>query len=484
MTSRYNKTSPSRIRPRLLALAAAALLAGCSLMPQYERPPAPVAAAFPDSVNIQAGPAAVDIGWRQFFHDERLQALVAAALENNRDLRTAALRVEEARALYNVQTADQLPTVNATGSAGRSRTPPGVTGLGRPIVASNYQVGVSIPAFELDFFGRVRSLSEAALSSYLATEEAQRAARIALVAQVANAYLAERSAAEQKKLAENTLAARRESLKLARQRFEVGASSALDLRQQEILLQQAQISQLAVARQQAQAQNALVLLVGRPLDNSLPPPRPLADQGIVSDIPPGLPSDLLARRPDIRAAEQRLRAANANIGAARAAFFPRITLTSGIGVGSNELSTLFSSGSHSWNFTPQLVLPIFDYGRNRANLSVAEARNNLAVVDYERSIQVAFREVADALVARGLLDQQLEAQRLAVEAQADRANLSEQRYRNGIASSLEVLDAQRDLFAAQQALIQTWQLRYTNSIDLYRSLGGGLQEAGSPVAGR
>lgn len=464
-------------------LSLCSVLAACSLTPDFNRPEAPVDRAFPAAAGVTATLAASEIGWRQFFPDPRLQALIVAALENNRDLRTAALRVEESRALYNVQSADQLPGLNATGQAGRSRTPPGASVLGRPIVLSSYQVGLSMPAFELDFFGRVRSLSESALAQYLASEEAQRAARIAVIGQVANAYLAERSFAEQLALAQSTMQARQEAMKLARQRFDVGASSALDLRQAETLLQQAQIAQIALARQQAQAMNALTLLVGQPLAN-LPPAKPLAEQGIVSDIPPGLPSDLLARRPDIRAAEQRLRATNANIGAARAAFFPRITLTSAIGLGSNDLSTLFEGASRSWSFLPQLSLPLFDAGRNQANLSLAQARNNLAVVDYERSIQVAFREVADALVARELLDSQIEAQRLTVEAQADRARLSELRYRNGIAGSLEVLDAQRELFAAQQSLIQARQLRFTNAVDLYRSLGGGLLETNQQAAAR
>ncbi|MDO8298525.1 efflux transporter outer membrane subunit [Lacisediminimonas sp.] len=461
----------------LLALT----LGACSLTPEFSRPAAPVAAAYPAPSGLESGRAASEIGWRQFFPDARLQALIAASLEHNRDLRTAALRVEEARALYNVQSADLLPTINAVGSAGRSRTPPGASPLGRPVVTANYQIGLSLAAFELDFFGRVRSLSDAALSQFLATEEAQRSAHISLVAAVARAYLAERAYAEQLTLAQDTKRARDAAMKLARQRFDVGASSGLDLRQAESLYQSAQVAELALARLYAQSINALTLLVGQPLEN-LPPARKLEEQGVVADIPAGLPSDLLARRPDIRAAEQRLRATNANIGAARAAFFPRISLTSGIGLGSNDLSTLFEGASRSWSFVPQLTLPLFDAGRNSSNLSLAQARNNLAVVDYERTIQTAFREVADALVARELIDQQIQAQGLAVQAQADRARLSELRYRNGIASSLEVLDAQRELFATQQLLIQSWQLRFTNAVDLYRSLGGGLLESGQQAA--
>ena len=484
MTSRYNQRR--RNRRGLISRAASGILlalslAACSLTPEFKRPAAPVAVAYPAPPGLEIGQSASEIGWRQFFPDARLQAMIATSLEHNRDLRTAAYRVEEARALYNIQSADLLPSINATGSAGRSRTPPGASPLRRAVLASNYQVGLSLTAFELDFFGRVRSLSESALAQFLATEEAQRAGRISLVAAVARAYLAERALAEQLALAEDTKRARDEAMRLAQQRFDVGASSALDLRQAQSLYQSAQVAQLALARLHAQSINALTLLVGQPLEN-LPAARTLAEQGVVADIPAGLPSDLLARRPDIRAAEQRLRATNANIGAARAAFFPRISLTSGLGLASNDLSTLFEANSRSWSFVPQLALPLFDAGRNSSNLSLAQARNHLAVADYERTIQIAFREVADALVARDLLEQQIQAQRLSVEAQADRARLSALRYRNGIASSLEVLDAQRELFAAQQVLIQTWQLRFTNAVDLYRSLGGGLLESGQQAA--
>jgi len=431
----------------------------------------------------KAGMAAADIGWREFFTDPRLQALIAAALENNRDLRVAALRMEEARALYNIQSADRLPNLNLGASGSRARTPLSASPLGAAvpgaenasIVTSNYQVGLSLSAFELDFFGRVRSLSEAALEQYLATEEAQRAAQIAIVAEVAKAYLAERAFAEQLSLAEATLKGRQSSYELAQKRFEVGASSALDLRQNEILTLGARISSLSLRRQRAQAENALTLLVGKPLAG-LPPGLTLSEQKTVAEIPAGLPSDLLARRPDIRAAEQRLKSANASIGAARAAFFPRISLTAGIGTASSELSNLFEAGTRTWSFMPQMLLPLFDAGRNSANLNLAHARNNIAVAEYEKSIQVAFREVADALAARATLNEEADAQRAVQEAQAERLRLADLRFQNGVASSLDLLDAQRELYAAQQALIQTRLLRLTNAIDLYRGLGGGLNE--------
>lgn len=463
------------IRQLALAMLAAGVLTGCSLAPKYERPDAPIANAYPDAPAEQAARSAADIGWREFFPDQRLQALIAAALENNRDLRTAALRIEEARALYNIQSADLWPNLNGVASGTRGRTPAELSPTGTSSVSSNYQVGLSLAAFELDFFGRVRSLNDAALAEYLGTEEARRAAHITLVAEVAKAYLAERSFAEQQELAQRTLEARQSAYKFAQQRFEVGASSALDLRENEVLVHSARATLAAQTRQRAQAVNALTLLVGKPL-NELPQPQTLSEQNIVTDIPPGLPSELLARRPDIRSAEQRLIATNANIGAARAAFFPRISLTAGIGTASSDLSGLFEAGSRTWSFVPQLVLPIFDAGRNRGNLNLAQVRNNIAVANYEKTIQVAFREVADTLVARATLDEQIDAQRASQEAQAERLKLADLRYKSGIASSLDVLDAQRELFLAQQLLVQARLLRLTNAIDLYRALGGGLNE--------
>ncbi|MFC3108205.1 efflux transporter outer membrane subunit [Undibacterium arcticum] len=475
------KPTPRHIATALLA---AGILSGCSLAPQYVRPQAPIATAYPGDAAAQPGSSAgapqsadaanavdtITLGWRQFFPEPRLQALIADALENNRDLRTAALNIQEARAQYNIQSADRLPTIDAV--AAGSRAP---TGTGNNI-ATSYQVGLSLASFELDFFGRVRNLSAAALNQYLATEEARQAAQISLVAQVAQAYLAERAFAEQQTLAQSTLEGRQSAYKLAQKRFEVGATSALDLRLNDTLVQSARIALATLARQRAQAGNALTLLVGKPLADEPAGPT-LSEQNLVTDIPAGLPSDLLTRRPDIRAAELQLKAANANIGAARAAFFPRISLTAGVGTVSNQLSGLFKAGTMAWTVAPQLVLPIFDAGRNRGNLNLAEVRKDLAVVAYEKSIQTAFREVADALVARGSLDEQIDAQQAFLDAQAERLKLADLRYQNGVASSIEVLDAQRDLFAAQQSLVQTRLLRLTNAIDLYRALGGGLNES-------
>ena len=458
----------------------AVVLSGCSMAPTYERPAAPVPEAYSGlsekDAAREAGKKATEIGWREFFKDARLQALIQAALENNRDLKVAALRIEEARALYNIQRADRLPTINATASGSRARTPADLSSTGAVAHSTRYDVGASIPAFEIDFFGRVKSLSDAALATYFATEEAQRAAHISLVSAVAKAYLAERAYAEQYALAEKAYQSREESHKLAKLRFEVGATSALDLAQYESLLQSAKVSMVTLARQRAQAENALAVLVAKPLD-TFPPPRLLAAQDILGDIYAGLPSDLLNNRPDLRQAEQTLLAANANIGAARAAFFPNIALTGSYGTASSALSGLFESGSRAWTFAPQIVLPIFDTGRNLNNLDLAWVRKHIAVAQYEKAVQVAFREVADALVARKLLVEQVYAQAAVLRAEAERMQLSQARYRNGVASSLEVLDARRELFSAEQALVQARLLQLTNAIDLYSALGGGITES-------
>ena len=460
--------------------SAIGLLAGCSLAPVYVRPDAPVASVFVGDA-CGAAHAATDTGWREFFPDQRLQRLIASALENNRDLRIATLRIEEARALYNVQSADLLPNLNGTANGVRTRNPSSLVIPGRSPTSSVYQVGFSLAAFELDFFGRVRSLNDAALAAYLATAEAKNSAQISLIGEVAKAYLAERGFAEQLALAQSTLEGRQKAYGLAKQRYDVGASSALDLRLSETLVQSARVAQLTLQRQRAQADNALTLLVGQPSIN-LPTATALSSESVVSAIPAGVPSDLLNNRPDIRAAELRLKSANANIGAARAAFFPRISLTAFAGTASNALAGLFDAGSGSWSFAPQLVLPIFDAGRNRSNLTLAEVRTNLAVADYEKTIQTAFREVSDALVARSSLDQQVAAQQAVVDAQTARLELAGQRFQNGIANALDVVDAQRDLFAAQQTLVQTRVQRLTNAVDLYRALGGGLKETSAAKA--
>ncbi|HZS69915.1 MAG TPA: efflux transporter outer membrane subunit [Burkholderiales bacterium] len=452
-------------RFRYAAATLAAATVGCNLTPPYERPAAPVAATFPGETAAASGRRAVDIAWREFFSDERLRRIIELALQNNRDLRVAVLRIEEARGLYRIQAADLLPAVS--GAASVSRT-------GGAVDSTQYQVGVGVAAYELDVFGRVRNLTGASLAQYLAVGETQRTLQLGLVSQVAKSYLAERGFAEQLELARRALATREKSLELTRQRFDAGASSALELRQAQSLVEAARASVASLSRQQAQAMNALVLLAGTPLAD-LPPARPLGAQLLAADIGAGLPSDLLLSRPDIRAAEQRLIASNANIGAARAAFFPRISLTASLGTASGELSGLFGAGTGVWSFVPQLVLPIFTAGANQANLDVAEARKNIAVAQYEQAIQIAFREVADALAARDAVGQELAAQTRLRDAERERVKLTEQLYKGGVAGSLDYLDAQRQLFAAEQGMVQAQVLRDTSAVDLYSALGGGLK---------
>ncbi len=463
---------PTAARLSALALAAlTALVAGCSFMPTYERPAAPVAAQWPGATSpAAAAQPAADIPWQSFFTDARLRSLVELALANNRDLRVAVLNIEQARAQYRIQRADRVPTIGV-GASG-SRTP---QGNGESLTA--YQVGLTLSSWELDFFGRVASLSEAALAQYLATEEGRKSAQITLVASVANAYLSLLADDELLELTRQTLATREDSAKLSQLRFDSGVATELDLRQAQSLLEAARATLAQLQRQRAQDQNLITLLVGQPdwaqRVAAQPATNRLESAVLMNELPAGLPSDVLAARPDIRQAEQLLRSANANIGAARAAFFPRITLTAGFGTVSGQLSGLFEGGSWGWSVAPQLLLPIFDGGRNQAGLDSAQVQRDIALAQYEKAIQTAFREVADALAGRATLGEELRAQRAQADAEAVRFRLSDLRYRNGVASYLDLLDAQRSLFATQQAVVQTRLAQLQNQVTLYRTLGGG-----------
>jgi multidrug efflux system outer membrane protein len=450
----------------LAAAAAAALLSACSFIPTYERPPAPVAAGWPDPA-ATAGTPAIDLAWNDFLADARMRALVDVALRNNRDLRTAVLNVEQARALYGVQRADLLPTVGigATGS----RTPTGNGGI-----VSVYTVGLAVTAYELDLFGRVRSLSEAALARYFATDEGRRAAQTTLIAAVANADLAIRADDEQLAVTESTLASREDQLRLVRIRFEGGVAGEPEVRAVESLVAGARALLFALQRQRKQDENALTLLIGQPLPADLARGAQLASVSL-PDVPAGVPSDVLLLRPDVRQAEQTLIAANANIGAARAAFFPRISLTASVGTASSSLSGLFEQSA--WTFAPQLVMPLFDAGRNQSGLEAAQAARDIAVAQYERSIQSAFREVADALAARATLGDQLAAQQAQVDAETRRLELADILVRGGVASQLDRLDAERVLLAARQLVVQLQLARLQNAVLLYRALGGGAGPA-------
>jgi multidrug efflux system outer membrane protein len=469
----------------LCALAGALALAGCSLAPRYKAPSLPVATAYPADARMQPnatteGRIAAETAWHDYFVDPHLRALIARALDNSRDLKTAVLRVAEARAAYGIQRADQLPTIAATADGSRARVPGDLNISGQSIVSSQYQVGAGLATWELDFWGRVRNLKDAALENYLATDEARRAITLSLIAQVADSYLALRELDERIALARQTIASREESLRIFKRRFEVGAIAKMDLVQVEVLLQQAQTLAAQLEQGRAVQAHALALLVGSPLP-PLPENTGLSDDVVARELRVGLPSDLLLQRPDIVAAEHQLRAAHANIGAARAAFFPRITLTGSAGTASAELNGLFDSGSRAWSFMPSLSLPIFDAGRNRANLDLAEVRRDLAVTNYEKTVQTAFRDVSDALSARHWLTEQVRIAQATLAAQTERARLSLLRYDNGSAPYFEVLDAQRDLLTAEQQLVQTRRALLSSRVSLYAALGGGSQEFAAPV---
>ena len=453
---------------RFTPLAAALLLAGCSLIPTYQRPAAPVPEQWPASTGQEVGKVAdAAPDWKTFFADESLRELIGIALEHNRDLRVAVLGLQQARAQLGIRSADQWPTLNAALSG--SRAP---NGSGE--IAKSYSGGLLVTAYELDFFGRVASLKEQALAQYLASEAGSRSARIALVSGVAQAWIALLADSEQQELARRTLDTREDSLKLTRLRFEHGAASELELRLAESLAEGARVALEQSARQRAQDENALALLLGQPLPAGL---RALLQPGKLDALQlpalaAGLPSQLLARRPDIQQAEQQLIAANASIGAARAAFFPRISLTAGIGSASKELSGLFKDGSWGYTLAPQLLLPIFDAGRNQAGLDSAQAGRDIALAQYEKAIQSAFREVADALAGRETLARQLAAQQAQAAADARRLELTGLRLRHGAASELDWLDAQRSHYASQQALLQTRLACWQNQVTLYKVLGG------------
>jgi len=410
------------------------------------------------------------------FPDARLQRLIAVALENNRDLRLATLNVEAVQAQYRIQRAARLPGIDASGQATRQRT--AANGPGSPSqsagVTEQVGVGVGLSAFELDLFGRVRSLTEAALARYLATEEGRCTAQIALVGAVADAYLAERLALEQRDLAERTLADWQQSLDLARLLRQAHQNSGLDVAQAEGQVATAEADLEARTRALAQARNALHQLTGADLPDDLPQGLPLDREPVLSVLPAGLPSDLLMRRPDIRQAEQTMVAANADIGAARAAFFPRISLTASLGYASPAMSGLFDSQHRGWSFSPQIVQPLFQGGRLRAELRVAEVRKSSAVAEYERAIQTAFREVADGLAGQQTFGRQIAAQLQVVDSAERRAELSYLRYRAGVEGRLELLDAQRQLYAARQTLLDLRRDAFGNAVGLYKALGGGL----------
>lgn len=461
----------------LLLGVAVAFLGGCTLAPKYTRPEAPVPATWPGGAaydNAQASPgapAAAGLAWREFFTDDRLRKVIETALNNNRDLRVAALNVERARAYYGIRRAELLPTVNATGSGSRQRVPGDLSGNGNAKTVEQYGVNLGMASWEIDFFGRIRSLKDAALMEYLATAQARSGAQILLVSGVANAYLTLAADRETLKLARSTLDSRRTSYDLIRKRYDIGLSSELDLRQAQTRVDAARADVALYSRLAAQDENALDLLVGSKVPAGLLPDN-LTLVSPAREISPGVSSEVLLGRPDILQAENRLKAADANIGAARAALFPRISLTTAFGTASGQLSGLFKSGSESWNFSPQVVVPIFDT-RAWSGLRAIKVEREIALAQYEKAIQAAFREVADALAVCGTVEDHLSAQQSLVETASDIHRLSDARYTKGVDSFLGVLDAQRSLYAAQQGLIAVRLTKLANQVRLYAVMGGG-----------
>ena len=453
-----------------LTTLAASLVACGAMAPDYQRPAAPVPAQFPVTGDVAAGRTAVaDLPWQTFFADARLQQLIRIALDNNRDLRVALLNVEQARALVDARRADRWPTVNA----GLGLTRGAVAG---GAVTTSLSAGLLVTSYEIDLFDRLRSQSDVAFAQYLASTQAGKAAQISLIGSVASSYFALQADNALLDLAQQTLAAREDSFKLIQLRFDKGVSSQLDLSQAQSLLEAARVSVAQSTRSSLLDVNALNLLLGQAAPAELTAAGTQAPV-LLQELPVGLSSEVLLRRPDVLQAEQQLLAANANIGAARAAFFPRILLTANAGSVSSELADLFKDGSFGWSLAPQLLLPIFDAGRNEANLAAAKVARDVAVAQYEKAIQAAFREVADALAGRATLGEQARAQQAQAAAEAERARLTELRYKNGASSYLEVLDAQRSLFAAQQAELALGAQVQQNLATLYRVLGGGWTEA-------
>jgi len=454
-------------------------LTGCSTMaPNYSRPAAPVSPAWPDgpaytaTVSTPEQKLMADIPWQEFFVDPQLRKLIAQSLVNNRDLRIALLNIERSQGQFQIRRSDLFPKVDANASGTFQQLAEDFSATGARHI-HQYNVGLGISSYEIDLFGRVRSLKDQALEQYLATEQARRSVQITLVSQVSTAWLTLAADRERLQVARETLASQQEAYLIIQRRFDAGVSSLLELNDARGQVEAARRDIAVFTTLVAQDENALTLAVGSPVAADLLPATLTGTLTALKEVAPGLPSEVLLRRPDILAAENLLKGANANIGAARAAFFPRITLISNIGVGSNELGGLFTSGSYVWKVAPQISFPIFDAGYNKANLAVAEADRNIAVAQYEKAIQAAFREVADALALRGTIDEQVAAQQALTDALTASYNLSQVRYEKGVDSYLSVLIYQRSSYVAQQNLIVTRLARLNNLVTLYKVLGGG-----------
>ena len=464
------------LRPALMGAILMALTACTSLAPEYQRPEAPIPSSYSSAFDTSSGVKVEALYWADYFTDPQLRQLIETALQNNRDLRVAALRTAEASAAFNIQRSEQFPTIGLGAQGARARVPGDLNPYGQSVVGGEYRAEVGLSSWELDLWGRVRSLKDAALQQWLASDAGRRAVEVALIAQVADGYLGLRELDERVAIARRTADSRTESYRIFKRRYEVGSSSKLDLTQVQTLLTQAQGLLAQLERARAVQLNALAQLIGTDT-TVLRALAPFDENTVLADLQPGLPSELLTARPDIIAAEHQLQAANANIGAARAAFFPRIALTGSFGSASAELHGLFESGSRAWAFMPTVSLPIFDAGRRRATLELSEVRRDIAVAQYEKTIQNAFREVADALASRHWLAEQLKVLKVAREAQTERARLAQLRYDSGSAAYLEVLDAQRDLLDVEQQGVQAHRALLSSQIALFAALGGGSPPA-------
>jgi outer membrane protein, multidrug efflux system len=478
------------LRGRNIAVTVlAAVVSACTMEPHYSRPAPPVPAAWNgNGVGTEGAASVADIGWRRFFPDPTLQRLIKLAVENNRDLRVAVLNVQAAQAQYRIQRADLFPTVAASALEQVEKYPSGVLatsggGTGTPVPGGStfrfFEASVGFTSYELDVFGKIRSFNHAALERYFSTEETRRSSQLTLVAEVASAYLAVLADETILKVTRETLDSQTESYKLIKRSLDAGTTTALALRQAATTVDTARANLAQYTRQAAQDRNALMLLVGEPIPEDIQFSSDLDAQTLSADLPVGLPSEVLQRRPDVLAAERQLIAANADIGAARAAFFPSITLTGSYGTASTKLSGLFKPGSTAWSFSPQISVPIFAGGANVANLDLSKVEKNVNIAQYEKTLQSAFREVDDALAARATLDDQLTAQRSLLEDTSESYNLAQARFRSGVDSFLPVLDAQRSLYSAQLGVVSLELLRLQNMATLYKALGGGLKEDSS-----
>ena len=464
-----------KFKPAISAAAVSLALSACAMIPKYEQPAVAVPEAFQHDT-AQSGIVAASLGWQDYFADPRLHRLIEIALERNTDLRGAALNAEAVRAQYMISRAALLPGINASGTGQRGRVAADLSGTGSSYVSSAYNVGLGVTSYELDLFGKVRSTSQAALQSYFASVAARDATHLSLISSVAKAYFNERYAEERMALAQRVLQTREQTYKLTQLRHRAGVISAVDLRQQEALIESAKADYASAVQAREQARNAMAVLLNQPLPADLPAGLPLSRQFAIKQLPAGLSSEVLLNRPDIRAAEFALKRANANIGAARAAFFPSISLTGMIGTGSTELSGLFKGGNSTWTFAPSINLPIFNWGSNVANLDYAKIMQQAEIVNYEAAVQSAFRDVSDALVAREQLDKTYAANAQQSKAYADALRLINLRYRHGVSSALDLLDAERSSYAADTTQLATQLTLLENMADLYKALGGGLKQ--------